>query len=177
MTTAEVNKNFTKTIGDWNLALDKYTEEQFAVRPDSESWSIGQVCQHLMLSTGRVFLIIDKCLEGNQNETEQKSDIGEISFKQNALPDMKVKLPLTVQPTPEQPQNKQVVKNEFEKIQNNFNRLSEVVSKSSSRGKEKHPVLGFLNSAEWLQTLDMHFRHHIRQKGRIDSFLNSRVSK
>ena len=38
-------------------------------------------------------------------------------------------------------------------------------------GKAKHPGLNYLNASEWLQFADMHMRHHLRQKKRIDDFL------
>ena len=39
------------------------------------------------------------------------------------------------------------------------------------KGKTKHPGLGYFSAEEWLQFAEMHFRHHLRQKKRIDEFL------
>ncbi|HWY36373.1 MAG TPA: hypothetical protein VNX68_17140, partial [Nitrosopumilaceae archaeon] len=66
---------------------------------------------------------------------------------------------------------------EFIGIKNKFSKLSDEVGKSKSKGKEKHPVLGFLSAKEWLQAVEMHFRHHIQQKERIDIFLKGHFSK
>jgi hypothetical protein len=37
--------------------------------------------------------------------------------------------------------------------------------------RKKHPLLGPLNALEWLRNIDLHFRHHLRQKARIDRYL------
>jgi hypothetical protein len=39
--------------------------------------------------------------------------------------------------------------------------------------KTKHPGFHYLNAIEWLQFIEMHFRHHLKQKKRIDKYLNS----
>jgi hypothetical protein len=38
-------------------------------------------------------------------------------------------------------------------------------------GKSEHPVFGFLNGFEWLQYSEMHMRHHLKQKQKIEGFL------
>jgi len=43
--------------------------------------------------------------------------------------------------------------------------------KSSFHGKSKHPGLGFFSASEWFQFAEMHLRHHLKQKERIDRFL------
>jgi hypothetical protein len=177
MTTQEINQNFTKTVAVWENALDNYTHTLFAMRPDEESWAVGQVCQHLIGSTKRIFLVIEKCLAGDNNEHEQKTEAGEKAFAANILSEVKVKVPITLQATPQQPESKQYVKHEFEELKINFAKLSEVVNKSQSKGKEKHPVLGFMNAKEWLQTAEMHFRHHLKQKESIDTFLKANLAK
>ncbi|HWY35448.1 MAG TPA: hypothetical protein VNX68_12445, partial [Nitrosopumilaceae archaeon] len=61
MTTEEISTNFNKIINVWINESDTYTDIYFALKPDEENWSIGQVCQHLITSTGRIFGVIDKC--------------------------------------------------------------------------------------------------------------------
>jgi hypothetical protein len=45
------------------------------------------------------------------------------------------------------------------------------ISASSVQGKAMHPGLHYLSAREWLQFSEMHFRHHLRQKERLDAFL------
>ena len=37
--------------------------------------------------------------------------------------------------------------------------------------KTRHPFLGWLNTAEWIQLCNIHFRHHLRQKSRLQKHL------
>jgi len=52
-----------------------------------------------------------------------------------------------------------------------MNRAAILISKSSFKGKTKHPGLHYFSATEWLQFAEMHFRHHLRQKKRIEDFL------
>ena len=40
-------------------------------------------------------------------------------------------------------------------------------------GKTKHPGLGYFDAREWLGFAEMHMRHHLRQKERIEKCLFS----
>jgi hypothetical protein len=171
MTTQEINKAFAGTLAAWTNSLDSYSSEQFAKNPAAESWSMGQVCAHLIFSTKRVFLVIDKCLAGNANEKEQKTELGEKAFATNILSEVKVKLPPTVAPPPQEFENVDAVKKEFSEIRKNFAIVANKIDLNFTPGKEKHPVLGFMNAKEWLHTVEMHFRHHLKQKAELDLFL------
>ncbi|MHB8261370.1 MAG: DinB family protein [Bacteroidia bacterium] len=177
MKTEEINLNFSKTIDVWSNSLDSYPNDLFALKPDQESWSIGQVCQHIISSTRRMFTMIEKCLEGDTNEHESITEVGEKILMDNQMADVQVKVPAALMNTPPQPESKQVIKREFEELKNDFAKLADKVSKSAAKGKEKHPRFEFLNAKEWLQFADIHCRHHLRQKERIDTFIKSHLSK
>ncbi|HWY13311.1 MAG TPA: DinB family protein [Bacteroidia bacterium] len=172
----EIKKSFDQTVDDWKSATEEYTEQLFELRPSEGGWSIGQVCEHLIVSTKRVFVVIDKCLSGNDNENEQKTEAGESAIKINILANMKVQNPAHKENPPLQPENRLLVREAFEDIHHDFMQVAEKVKASKATGKEKHPVLGFMNAHEWLHTVDMHWRHHIKQKESIDAFLKSFVA-
>lgn len=56
-------------------------------------------------------------------------------------------------------------------LKDEINKVEILISKSSFKGKTKHPGLGYFNASEWLRFAEMHFRHHLKQKKRIDDFL------
>src|ERR1700752_3623342 len=124
MTIEQLNKKFTETVDVWKKSLESYSGAHFATKPDEESWSVGQVCQHLISSTKRVFIVIEKCLSSDTNEHEQKTDKGEKAFATNILSEEKVKVSLGVQPSPAQPESISSVKKEFEELKNNFAKLT-----------------------------------------------------
>lgn len=57
-----------------------------------------------------------------------------------------------------------------------MNNVEMLISKSPFKGKTKHPGLDYFSAIEWLQFAEMHLRHHLRQKKRIDHFLKIRNS-
>ena len=171
MTIDEIKQNFNQTVDVWKKATEEYTEQLFELRPHEGGWSIGQVCEHLVVSTNRVFGVIDKCLSGNDNEQEQKTDAGQNAVGNNVLANVKVQNPAHKDNPPLQPENRLAVREAFEDVRNNFMKVADKVKESSATGKEKHPVLGYMNAHEWLHTIDMHWRHHLKQKENIDAFL------
>ncbi len=70
-----------------------------------------------------------------------------------------------------QPYSKEELKNALSQIKDEINSLAILISNSHYKGKTKHPGLGYFSTHDWLQFADMHFRHHLRQKKRIDEFL------
>jgi hypothetical protein len=49
--------------------------------------------------------------------------------------------------------------------------LARQIPASPFKGRTRHPGLGYFDAAEWFRFAGMHFRHHARQKKRIDEFL------
>lgn len=176
MNIQSIQESFAKTIATWQEAIKNYSDTDFIKKPDEESWSVGQVCEHLTITTTRIFVVTEKCLAGDANKSEEKTETGGAALQNNALADVRVKLPLAIQATPPQPENRQRAINDMETMLVKFNEAAEKIAKSNSPGKEKHPVLGYLTAVEWLQSIDMHYRHHLRQKARIDDFLQNQAA-
>ena len=65
----------------------------------------------------------------------------------------------------------------MEKLKINTNKIWEKMNKTPTSGKSEHPRMGFLNGFEWLQYSEMHMRHHLKQKRRIESFINKQTPK
>ncbi len=172
----EIKKSFSQTVDVWKKATEEYTEQLFELRPSEGGWAVGQVCEHLISNSKRVFVVIDKCLTGNVNENEQKTPAGESAIKTNVLTNIKVQNPAHKDNPPLQPENRMVVREAFEEAREQFMLVAEKVKVSKATGKEKHPVLGFMNAHEWLHTVEMHWRHHLKQKESIDTFLKSFVA-
>jgi hypothetical protein len=171
MTVDEIKSSFNETVNTWQKITREYSEQLFKLQPSADAWSVGQVCEHLIESTKRVFAIIDKCLEGNTNENEQKTEIGEMVIKSNILPDRKVQVPSHKENPPLQPESTLAVNIIFEELRERFMLVTLKIKASKGTGKEKHTVFGYLNAQEWLQSIDMHWRHHLKQQQSIDILL------
>ncbi len=158
------------TIDSWIIALDRYSFVELCTQPSLSSWSIGQLYLHLIGDTGFYIEQIEKCLQSVENVDEQPNENGTAMLAANAFPDIKIVGHPSNADIP-QPANIGHVKTDLLAIRKTLNELYLLSARQSAQGKSKHPGLGYLSASQWLQFTDMHFRHHLRQKERIDNFL------
>jgi hypothetical protein len=172
-TTQSILSQFEKTAEIWLTSLSQYSEEQFAKKPDANSWSIGQVYSHLVNGTRRYQLQqVVQCLETRPTAGNlQKKLPGKLVFLLRSFPPMRVKVPPSETYTPKQPQNIEAIRIGLEELIIIMQATERKLSSASETSKTSHPAFGFLNAREWFQLIEMHFRHHLHQKKRLDSFL------
>lgn len=169
MNTTQLERKTHAVIDDYIRDLDRYTFEQLLMKPDENTWSIGQVYIHLWMSAkGFFFKNAEQCL--NKEGTEQgksKNWKGVLLFLIGRMPRVKVKMPERVSVQPRQPESKEKL---IEKL-NEIKALSSVyigrIKDSDPNHKTKHPIFSYLNTGEWISLCNMHFRHHEEQKQRI----------
>ena len=97
---------------------------------------------------------------------------GKQMFRNNSFPDKRLLGGPSNSKMP-QPVNKEELVEEFMDLRRAMNEAALLMKETVHNGKAKHPGLGYLNASEWLQFADMHMRHHLRQKKRVDEFLMS----
>jgi hypothetical protein len=166
----QIIQNLNHSLDSWLKALDDYNFDVLCKKPTAESWSLGQVYMHLIHNSWHYIDQIKICLTTNDHESDQPSDNARAILHNNELPDAFIQGPASNALTP-QPQSKDELVYGLIRIKEEFNDLSPLVATTTFRGKAKHPGLNYFNAIEWLQFADMHFRHHLRQKKRIDDFL------
>ncbi len=164
--------DLNQIIGTWTSELEKYNFAQLCAKPTPESWSLGQVYMHLMYDTTFYVYQINTCLSTNDYASEEASEAAKEMFLRNEFPDE------VIEGAPDnihipQPESAAYLKAGLIKLKNELNVLAKFISTTSFKGKTKHPGLGYFGASEWLQLADMHFRHHLRQKKRIDDFLKN----
>jgi hypothetical protein len=168
--TAEILSAFERSAEIFRGALASYTEEQFAAKPDADSWSLGQMYFHLVNGT-QVYHMrqISNCLAGS--ETGGKKLPGKIFFFIGSFPPVRVKVPPSEAYTPKQPADIAAMRDGLEIVIGKMRELSKTISVSESIGKAQHPAFGFLSALEWYQLIEMHFRHHLKQKNRLEKLI------
>jgi hypothetical protein len=162
--------DFKSTIDYWIIQLDAYTFPQLLLKPSLSSWSIGQVYMHIIENTDWFFGQVRTCITCNDNADMEASRAGKIMLHKNAFPDMQLEGPPDNDLTP-QPKSKEEVYNELTRQKAEIAILTEQIKTTKFNGKTKHPGLEYFNASEWFQFAEMHQRHHMRQKARIDEFL------
>ncbi len=163
-------ENFRDTIYFWVDELERYDFVQLCAKPAPNSWSLGQVYMHLIENTIWFMDQVKTCVSANENAMEDSSPAAKIMFLDNSFPDEVLEGPPENANT-QQPENKEQLLSDLINLKDKINHVEILISESQSKGKTKHPGLGYLNAVEWFQFAEMHFRHHLRQKKRIDDFL------
>lgn len=162
---------FNKTIQQWIDSLDDYSLEMLQQRPAVDSWSLGQVYIHIIEDT-TFYLDQMKAALASDNLHAEKSMHARAKaiFENGGLPDMALENPFN-DINLRQPASKGELLQSLTSIKENVNELLASVDLSKAKGKTEHPGFAFFDTWEWLQFAEMHMRHHIRQKRRIDERL------
>ncbi len=163
-----MQQDINRIINWWIAQLDHYTYEQLLVKPSVTGWSIGQLYMHLITDTKFYIENIEACMSGGANMHEEASAFARELFRNNEFPDIRIKGHPNNACMP-QPESKEQIHGELVEIQQQLNELADLVIAVLPKGKTRHPGLGYFNAKEWLHFTDIHFRHHQRQKERIDA--------
>lgn len=164
--------DFNHSIDAYIIELERYTFAQLCSKPSPTSWSLGQMYLHLIADTRFYLVQIIICVANNEHAADQASPHAKAMFARNEFPDEFIEGAPSNAYIP-QPESMEQLRNELLRLKAEMNAAEVLISESPFTGKTKHPGLHYFNASEWLQFADMHFRHHLRQKKRIDDFLNA----
>ncbi len=162
-------EDFNKIIDEWAAHLQSYDLNQILASPPQGGWSIGQLYIHLIDATNYQLEQAKICLSNNENKDKETSPQALPLFLSNEFPDIIIEGPASNKDT-SQPAGKEEISAALSGLKRNANEVMTLINSSSFNGKTKHPGLGYFNAAEWFQLSEMHLRHHLRQKRRIDNF-------
>ncbi|MBV4357190.1 DinB family protein [Pinibacter aurantiacus] len=162
--------DFNDIIDYWIAGLNHYTFEQLSTKPSAESWSLGQLYMHLLENTDFYIDQIAICISNNDFLNEAAANHANEMFRNNEFPDQLIEGPPENAATP-QPISKHQLQAALVSLKMKMNRTASLMAKSDFKGKTKHPGLNYFGAEDWLRFAEMHFRHHLRQKARIDIFL------
>ncbi len=167
-----VYKKFLATAKYWLKELDYYGEKQFKKKNSEKEWSIGQVYDHLLQGTYAFHLReINNCLEQKQGGKEGGKKIkGTLLYMLKGFPPIKLKgIDATGGYEPAQPESPTKAKDDFFRFIKEMQKTAKAIDEQADLTyKTLHPSLGMLNALEWYKLIEMHFRHHLRQKARLD---------
>lgn len=167
-----LREEINQTIDGWIKALDQYTLSELRIKPFPASWSLGQAYFHLINNTWHYVEEAKICSSSDDHMHEQALPEGAAMLANNEFPDTIIEGPDTNADI-SQPNSKEELRNALSKIKDELCNLAVLILNSPHRGKTRHPGLGYFSANDWLQFADMHFRHHLRQKRRIDDFLRA----
>lgn len=163
-------EDFNHTLDDWIKGLEQYNFTQLSAKPSPTGWSPGQLYMHLIDATNYFIKQAQICATTNDNAKEEASTNAKTMFLNNEFPDAILEGLPSNAGTP-QPVSKNQLISELIHLKDEINKAEAMISKSQYKGKTKHSGLGYFNANEWLQFAEMHFRHHLRQKKRLDEYI------
>jgi hypothetical protein len=137
----------------------------------TKSFSIGQLYIHLLSDTRFYLDQIRESINHNNYIEEEPVPFAKSLLANNDFPDEKIVGDPSNELIP-QPESKEQLQREFELLKIEIHKVVTAVLSTSFKGKSKHPGFNYLNAEQWLQLAEMHFRHHLRQKKRIEEFLS-----
>ena len=142
----EIYEHLERVVKGYQEALDRYSDEQFTHKSAEDVWSLGQMYEHLVLTSNFFFLANTlRCLEQRKGQWGgEKNKYGDNIFEYNSFPPVKIKIPEAV-------------------------RGPEPVAKTRAA---YGPLLEkVLNAREWYHNMEMHFKHHLRQQAELEGIL------
>ncbi len=160
-------------IEHWEKELERYNLETLLKKPAPESWSLGQVYNHLIQSALDFHLRqIEICAATDENRSKRKNSRGIVVFHiLHDVPPIKIHVPPSETYTPKQPSSIQELADGLQQVRAEMKKSLALLESNPKKGKTAHPGFGFLNAGEWFMLAELHFKHHLRQKERIDNFL------
>ena len=167
MTIIQLNR----TIDTWINALSDYNLETLQEKIQKDSWSLGQVYNHILDDTNYYIEQIELCLTHNENQLGEMTEFAITLFLKGEFPDIKIKGDSSASKAIPQPSSKANLINQMIKLKIRLNSIWIEVINGETVGKTKHPGLGYFSAQDWLKFSEIHMRHHLRQKGRIDDAL------
>lgn len=171
----QLARKFNVLIDYWLTELKGYGFNQLLLQPDQDSWSMGQVYAHITEETRFFFQQVKICLSDRENSSKSMSEAAKDLFLVNAFPNKKLIGPPEI--IVGQPRSKSQLQVGLMNLYDQANDLGEEILFNDNSGKTKHPGHGYFDAKEWYQYAEMHLRHHIRQKDRIDNFLKMSPSE
>ncbi|BFH59623.1 DinB family protein [Paenibacillus azoreducens] len=154
--------------------LDRFSMEELTRKPDEEEWSLGQMYMHLINASLYMHLRnVRACAESAEGVLNggEKSERGEAAYLNREFPNMRVRVPASPGYTPPQPASKEQLREGLRSVLTQMKETEPLVYSAPPQNKIVHPGFGALNAAEWFMLIEMHYRHHLRQKERLEQFL------
>jgi hypothetical protein len=171
LTPAEIYVHLERTVRGYITALDTYTDDQFIFKSADEVWSLGQMYEHLYITSHYFFFAnILRCFEHRKGQLGgERNQYGDNIFKYNSFPPVKVKIPEPLRGPEPVAKTREEYRVLLEKVITDAQKLIEPLTNDAGEYKCFHPVFAWLNAHEWYHNMEMHFRHHLRQQKELEA--------
>ena len=173
MDLSQIVQKTIEHLQKYSESLKKYTSEAFLHKKDEETWSLGQMYEHLAVSSEFFIRQAQGCLREEKGDFEGgKTQVGEQMFALGGFPPIKIKPPEQYKEAIE------VVAKSIDEYTIIFAEFIErlpgvqaAIAQNPTAYKRKHALFGMLTATEWIWCLETHLRHHLRQQAELEGLL------
>lgn len=160
-----------EVLSTFQKELSTYSPEQLRSIPGEGVWSIGQMYDHLIVVAHEYLDNVAVCSEAKEDPFLEKTPAGKELFHNKGFPPIKIRLPDEMNAPPNNSDSQEDLINRMEKLIQRVGYWELQVDEISPERKAKHGGFGWLNAREWLDLVEMHSRHHLRQKEELERYL------
>jgi hypothetical protein len=171
--TKQILDRFEITANFYLNEIPKYSLEQMTRKPSEDEWSLGQMYVHLISSAMFMQLRnVELCRDQETApDSSERPEAVKAMFAAGSFPPERIRVPASPQYTPKQPDSLQEMEQGLRTVIARMQELEPTLASIPADRAVGHPRMGLLSALEWFTLVEMHYRHHLLQKERIDSFL------
>jgi len=176
MNTEKLLTRFNSKAQEWLSDLKMMDDALMHVRPDSKSWSLAEVYDHVM-RVARSYQIpnLKKSLTVTAELRKRKNKYGIAVFNLGLRKNIHMRMesfpkPLVEAFTPIKRAKSDLVQ-DFTSFVGEVNELEEILVKSKKENKQYHPMFGDINTKEWFALIELHIWQHDKQREKIKNYL------
>ncbi|MGD6878519.1 DinB family protein [Bacillus infantis] len=155
----------------YKQSLGKYTLEQLRQIPAEGVWSLAQMYDHVIVVADEYLDEAEACANAEPVQGRGKTEFGEKLFREGGFPPVKIRLPDEMNQPPDNSGTSASLLERLENLEKRIEVSRQTLHKIHPSLKREHGGFGWLNSIEWHHLAEMHFRHHLRQKGELEERL------
>ncbi|GGD59154.1 DinB family protein [Paenibacillus nasutitermitis] len=157
-------------ITEYEDDLQHYSPEQLKHVTEQGVWSLGQLYGHLIDVAQEYLDKVEACKTSGADQPLGKTEAGEQLFRNGGFPPVRIKLPDFLD-RPSNVQTKEDTTTALHQLQLKMMECEGQLDALNPDYKVEHGGFGWLNGREWFDLIEMHFRHHLRQKSELEQKL------
>lgn len=151
--------------------LSNYSDEQLRYISNEGVWSLGQMFDHIIIVAHEYLDSVEMCSTINADQALGKTPSGKKLFEDGGFPPIKIRLPEEMNASPNNSGTGETLKKRIEELIERLEYWTSKVEAINPNSKAEHGGFGWLNAKEWFELVEMHSRHHVRQKEELESYL------
>ncbi|UED78164.1 DinB family protein [Lysinibacillus sp. CD3-6] len=136
-----------------------YNDTQFNQKPDADSWSIAQICHHLVLVEASTIKAIAWALSSQENTNPERQNVQQIKDRTRKLTAPKIVEPAST------PFEKHEILTLLADTRKQFTAFLHGIEDPSLLAKKavNHPAIGKLPLDQWIEQVYLHEQRHFEQ--------------